>query len=144
DAVDADRLGRADQRSEVLLILELIEEQEQRRLVPALGDDEDVVEVGVLVVEHLGRDVLVPVGVGDAVERAAVEDLDRYVGAAGEVGDLTQWGAGGGPGAQVDAADGAARAERFVDDVAAPDHWHGRGLDPVTPSSTLCPRAGPR
>ena len=75
-AVDARRLGGAQERPDVLGILERVEHEDERRLVALLGQGEDVVRRGPAPRGDDEGDALVAVEPGDRGERPAL-DLDH-------------------------------------------------------------------
>jgi hypothetical protein len=114
-AVDAGGLRSAQQRAEVLGILQRVQRQKQWRLLELLGAGQDVVDVDVMKPVGFGDDALMVVA-SVTVQALAIDEFDLDVAgvrcfdvvvqAVGRVGD-------------DDAAYGAAGAERFADRIAA-------------------------
>ena len=76
-AVDSGRLGAAQERPDVLRILERVEDEDERRLATLDGPREDVVKRGEPARLDDERDALVPVEAGERGQRSALELDDR-------------------------------------------------------------------
>ena len=75
-AMDARRLGRPQQRSDVLRVLERVEHEHERRLRPLARERQDVVGRGPRARAYHQRDALVAIEPGDRRQRPAL-DLDH-------------------------------------------------------------------
>ena len=73
----AGRFGAAQQRPDILWILERIEDEDERRLAAFLGPGQDVVERGEATRFDDERDALVAIEAGDRGERSAFDLDDR-------------------------------------------------------------------
>ena len=122
DAVDPGRLGAAQQRADVLRILERIEDEDERRLVALRGTGQDVVERREPARLDDERDALVAVEPGDRGQRAAL-DLDDRDAQPGRVEDELLEGvpalrddqqAMGGPAGREDLLDRAAAGDQLL------------------------------
>ena len=75
--MDAGRLRAAQQRADVLGVLERVEDEDERRLAPLDRPGEDVVEAGEPARLDDERDALVAVEAGERRQRAALDLDDR-------------------------------------------------------------------
>ena len=72
-AVDAGRVGRAENRAHVVRVLDAVEHDNQRR---RRGPGHEVVDAVRRRLAHLGHDALVHAAARRAIERRTVHDLD--------------------------------------------------------------------
>ena len=91
DTVDAHGLGGADQRAEVLRVLQVVEDEQQRRFACGFGARQQVVYLHIGIVAHFQRDALgMGVLLGQLLEEAAFDRAHRHVGSLGGRGDLAE------------------------------------------------------
>ena len=120
-------LRRADYRTQVVGVAELVAYHDQGGLPPVPGGAENVVHAGVLPHGGHGDDALVALGAAHAVQLAPVRLSDHDTLVPGGGGDVAQGGVGLPPG-DVDFVDGRPGPEGFDNGVAALDEAVGLRL----------------
>ena len=120
-AVHARAFGGADDRAEVVGILQLVENDEEGRLVLFLRVGEDVVERAVILGGGEGDDALMGSDAAEKVELGAVDLLDRDL-LFPRLGEDADNSAAFFTLCHHDLVDGTAAAQRFADGISARNH----------------------
>jgi hypothetical protein len=139
DAVDAGALGTAQQRADVVWVLERVEYEDERRLAALLRTGEDVVEAGELSWLDDERDALVAVEASERGQRAALDLDDRDAEVRRVEDDLFERGAAIRNDEQPPSR--SARDERLLDGPATRDELLV-GLERVGGRECRGPRSG--
>src|SRR6266542_664682 len=126
DPVAAGGLGAADQRAEVVRVLDAVEGQEERRLGAAERDGQQLVEPDRFELRDDGGNTLVGAGLGMGVQERARHCLHGHAVGGGQLQQVGEGAPLAGAGRHHDPLDAARTAERLDHRPASLDHHPAR------------------
>ena len=121
----AGRIGRAQECTEVVRVLELVEQDEERRLSLRLRRLEDVLELGIGDGRDVGEHALMAVAAGERLDLRALHVLHDDTALFGERRDLCH-GALAVAARDPELVDAAARLQRLCHGIAPDEHVIGQ------------------